>query len=121
MQVLNIFIVIYKEGWNNLKKGKKVFFIIISTVIILAIAYYAQFMRLEVYTYNEVTETIQKDGVEYVIAKSLPSSFLDKKEKKIGEIKGDKFLESKKWVVKIKGIDEKEMFLVTGVMNEGYI
>jgi hypothetical protein len=35
-----------------------------------------------------------------------------------GEIKGSDSESAQRWVVKIKGVDEHEMFLVTGMMNE---
>jgi hypothetical protein len=75
-------------------------------------------MPIDDYSYNRDANTIQKDGVEYVFSKSLPSEFLDKKEKTIGKIKDSDTESAKRWVIKIKGVDEHEMFLVTGLMNE---
>lgn len=101
-----------------MKKGIKIFLIIASIILLFIVVYYVRFMRLDVYTYNESTRIIQKDSVKYVASQSLPSSFLDKKEKTIGKIKDANFWAAKQLVVKIKGIDDKEMFLVTGMMSE---
>lgn len=98
-----------------MKKRTKAF-LIISLIVI--ITYYLLFMRFDEYSYNRITNTIQKDGVEYVRSNSLPSEFLDKQNKTIGKIKGSDFESQERWVVKIKGIDEHEMFLVTGIMNQ---
>lgn len=97
-----------------MKRKKKAIFII-SLIIILMIVCLVFIMRLGAYSYNATTETIEKDGVEYVLAKSFPSSFLDEREKRIGKIKG--FFVGETWVIKIKNVDEHEMFLVTGLMN----
>ncbi|MDF2884717.1 MAG: hypothetical protein K0R54_5287 [Clostridiaceae bacterium] len=92
--------------------------LIISPIVIVIIAYYVFFMLIDEYSYNMTTNTIQNDGVEYVLSKSLPTEFLDKKEKTIGKIKGSDSESAERWVIKIKGVDEHEMFLVTGLMNE---
>ena len=92
--------------------------LIISPIVIVIIAYYVFFRPIDEYSYNNTTSIIQKNGVEYVLSKSLPSEFLDEKEKTIGEIKGSDSESAERWVVKIKGINEHEMFLVTGLMNE---
>lgn len=92
--------------------------LIISLIVIVIIAYYVFFIPIDEYSYNRSTNTIQKDGVEYVLSKSLPSEFLDKKGKTIGEIKGSDSESAERWVIKIKSVDEHEMFLVTGLMNE---
>ncbi|MBU3114794.1 hypothetical protein [Clostridium lacusfryxellense] len=99
-----------------MKRRIKTIFII-CPILLLIIAYYVFFMRFAEYSYNTDTEVIQKDGVEYVLSNSLPSAFLDEKEKTIGKIKGSDSESAEKWVIKIKGVDEHEMFLVTGLMN----
>ena len=98
------------------KKTKAIF--ISSPIVILIIVYYVFFMRVDEYTYNTVTEILQKDGVEYVQSNSLPSSFLDEREKTIGKIKGSDSESAEVWITKIKIVDEHVMFLVTGLMNE---
>jgi hypothetical protein len=87
------------------------------SIAILIVAYYLFFRPADAYTYDCTTSTIQKGSVEYVPSKSLPSKFLDKREKTIGKIKGSTSTSAERWVVKIQGIDEREMFLVTGLMN----
>jgi len=99
------------------KKKTKVT-LIISPIVILILAYYVLFMKIDEYSYNKTTSIIQNDGVEYVLSNRLPSIFLDKKEKTIGKIKGSDSESAERWVIKIKGFDEHEMFLVTGLMND---
>jgi methyl coenzyme M reductase subunit D len=91
--------------------------LIISPKVIVVIAYYVFFMPIDEYSYNKTTSIIQKDGVEYVFSNSLPSIVLDKQGKTIGKIKGSDSESAERWVIKIKGVDEHEMFLVTGLMN----
>ncbi|GFP75135.1 hypothetical protein [Clostridium fungisolvens] len=91
---------------------------IVFPIVLLIMAYYIFFMRIDKYTYNRDTNTIEKDGIEYVRSNSLPSEFLDKENKTIGKIKGSDSESAERWVIKIKDIDEHEMFLVTGIMNQ---
>ncbi|MBK1813592.1 hypothetical protein JHL18_23525 [Clostridium sp. YIM B02505] len=100
-----------------MKKRTK-YILIVFAIVLLMIACYVFFIRIDKYTYNRDTNTIEKDGIEYVRSNSLPSRFLDKENKTIGKIKGSDFESQERWVVKIKGIDEHEMFLVTGLMNQ---
>lgn len=92
--------------------------LIIPSIVIVIIACYLFFMPIDDYSYNRAANTIQKDGVEYVFSKSLPTEFLDKKGKTIGKIKDSNSESAERRVIKIKGIDEHKMFLVTGLMNE---
>lgn len=86
--------------------------LIISPILIVIIACYVFFMPIDEYAYNRTTNTVQKDGVEYVFSKSLPSEFLYKKEKTIGKIKDSDSESAERWVIKIKGVDEHEMFFI---------
>ncbi len=102
-----------------MKKRAKVILIISPIVLAIAIiTYYQLFMKLDKYSYNRSTNTIQKDGVEYVLPKSFPSTLVDNSGKTIGKINGSDSESQERWVVKINGVDEHEMFLVTGLMNE---
>jgi hypothetical protein len=73
-------------------------------------------MRLEVYDYDVNTNILSKDGIEYISSGSETSSH--ETEKTIGRCRNDRFLGFKTWIVKLKSIDEKEEFLVRGLMYE---
>lgn len=74
-------------------------------------------MSLAYYSYNSSTNTVQRDGIEYVLPKSFLSEYFFNRGKTIGKIKGSNSESAHRWVVKINGIDDHEMFLVTGLMN----
>lgn len=103
---------------GEIEVKKRTIAILIISLISIILGYYVFFMPIDEYSYNPSTNTIQKEGVEYVLSKSLPSEFLDKKGKVIGKIKGSDSESAERWVIKIKSVDEHEMFLVTGLMNE---
>jgi hypothetical protein len=109
------------KGGIEVKNRTKVIWVISSMLIVIlvvTISYYLMFSSPNVYNFNRTTNTVENHGVEYVLSKSLPSDFLDKREKTIGKIKGSNSTSAERWVVKIKGVDGDEMFLVTGLMNQ---
>jgi hypothetical protein len=94
---------------------KKIALILIIIVLLVISIPFINFMKLDIYDYDTNTNIISKDGIEY-IASSLPSSV--ETEKTIGRCRNDKFLGFKTWIIKLKDVDEKEEFLVRGLMYE---
>lgn len=102
-------------------KKPKIILLGILTVILLFTGFqYYKFMSLGVYEWDD--NMIEKDGIIYEDNPEMLIEYLDgdlKAGETIGRFKDDGFLGSKSWVIKFEGIDEKDAFLVKGLIFDG--
>lgn len=111
-------------------KGKKVRFIILSAICIIAIivaVIYIKYINLETYVI-ENGDIVSNKGVVYKYDSGLTSDYASgdlKSVKMIGKVKGDGFWGKR--IYKLKGIDVEHSIAVSGLMlqeaytNEKYL
>lgn len=99
--------------------AKKFFFVICLILLVAIVASYSWYRSLKEYTWNDnmvIGENIRYRNAEKEGMKYTKDNF--KIDKTIGRFKGDKFLGSKTWVIKLKGVDANEAVLIKGIMFE---
>ncbi|GEM_PF-4782698 len=103
-----------------MKAVAKKFFLGICLILLLAImASYSWYMSLKEYTWKD--NMVIGENIKYVDAGEKGTKYTKddfKAGKTIGRFKGDKFLGSKTWVIKLKGVDANKAVLIKGIMFE---
>lgn len=99
----------------------KIFLIGILSAILMFIGFqYFKFMSLEVYEWDD--NLITKEGIIYEDSPDLLIEYLNgemKAAETIGRFKEDSFIGFKTWVIRLEGVDQKDAFLVRGLMFDG--
>jgi len=99
--------------------AKRFFLGIVLILLVAMVASYSWYMSLKEYTWND--NMVIGENITYVDAGKEGTKYTKdnfKIDKTIGRFKGDKFLGSKNWVIKLKGVDPKEAVLIKGIMFE---